>query len=130
MCQTENVTNEPTLPDSYTVVQAVSMKPSSTSVPPLKTADYTGYLKPAIAEEKERVGKARSLLGQNISAEQTISWAGYHASRQLQLLNPPAIIALLPLFLEKADSPAMVKHGMNILKMITTVLNPGQSACL
>ena len=102
MFQTENVTNEPTLPDSYTVVQAVSMKPSSTSVPPLKTADYTGYLKPAIAEMKEWVGKARNLLGQNISAEQTISWAGYHASRQLQLLNRPAIIALLPLFLEES----------------------------
>ena len=87
-----------TLPDSYTVVQAVSMKPSSTSVPPLKTADYTGYLKPAIAEEKEWVGKARSLLGQNISAEQTIAWAGYHTSRQLQLLNPPAIIALSIVF--------------------------------
>ena len=81
MFQTENVTKEPTLPDSYTVVQAVSMKQSSTSVPPLKTADYTGYLKPAIAEEKEWLGKARSLLGQNISAEETISWAGYHASR-------------------------------------------------
>ena len=117
--QTENIANEPTLPDSYTVVQAVSMKPSSTSVPPLQTAEYTGYLEPAIAEEKECVRKASSLLGQNISAEQTISWAGYHASLQSQLLNPPAKIALLPLFLEKADSPA-------ILKMLTTFLNPGQ----
>ena len=43
-----------------------------------------------------------------------------------------AIIALLPLFYEKADTPAMIKHDMNIVKEITSYLNPCQipvSAC-
>ena len=42
------------------------------------------------------------------------------------MLDPSAIIALLPLFLEKADSPAMVKHGLDLVKGITDFLNPGQ----
>lgn len=30
------------------------------------------------------------------------------------------------LFFEKADSPAMIKHGMDIIKGITEFLHPGQ----
>ena len=41
-------------------------------------------------------------------------------------MNIPAIIALLPLFLEKADTPAMVKHGMSLVQAITAYLNPDQ----
>ena len=33
---------------------------------------------------------------------------------------------MLPLFYEKADSPAMIKHELDILKDITKFLNPGQ----
>ena len=43
-----------------------------------------------------------------------------------QLLDPLAKIALLPLIFEKADTPAMIKHGMNIVKEIISFLNPGQ----
>ena len=42
------------------------------------------------------------------------------------MLDLSAIIALLPLFLEKADSPAMVEHGLDLVKKITDFLNPGQ----
>jgi hypothetical protein len=55
-----------------------------------------------------------------------VSWAAFHASRQQQSSDDPAITALLPLFAEKAGSPAMVKHGMNIIKTITNYVNPGQ----
>ena len=34
------------------------------------------------------------------------------------MLDPSAVIALLPLFLEKADSPVMVKHGLDNYKLI------------
>lgn len=36
------------------------------------------------------------------------------------------ITALLPLFYEKADTPAMIKHGMDVLREATSFLNPGQ----
>ena len=39
--------------------------------------------------------------------------------------DPPVITALLPLFCEKADTPAMIKHGMDVLRQSITFLNPG-----
>ncbi len=54
------------------------------------------------------------------------SWEAYHASLDTNALDYPALIALLPLFHEKAATLSMVKHGMNVLKSITAHLNPGQ----
>jgi hypothetical protein len=40
--------------------------------------------------------------------------------------NPSALTALLPLFYEKAVTPAMIKHGMDVMRETITFLNPGQ----
>ena len=40
--------------------------------------------------------------------------------------DPPAQCTLLPLFYEKAATPAMIKHGMDVLRQVTEYLNPGQ----
>ena len=70
---------------------------------------------------------ACKLLDQELVLSQnTVSWTAYHASQQQQLVNIPAIIALLPLFLEKANTPAMVKHGMSLVQAITAYLTPDQ----
>ncbi|KAG1672156.1 hypothetical protein GQR58_016107 [Nymphon striatum] len=37
---------------------------------------------------------------------------------------------MLSLFSEKADNPAMVKHGLDLLKTLTDFLNPGQTPVL
>ena len=55
-----------------------------------------------------------------------ISWVTYHASRQEQSTDLPAITALFPLFNEKSDSPAMAKYAMKIMQEVTEFLNPGQ----
>ena len=56
----------------------------------------------------------------------SIAWAAHHAKLQPEVLDLPAVTALLPLFYKKADSPAMIKHGMDVIKNITEFLNPGQ----
>ena len=38
----------------------------------------------------------------------------------------PSISVTLLLFSDKADSPAMIKHAMDILKEVTSFLHPGQ----
>lgn len=38
----------------------------------------------------------------------------------------PAIISLLPLFEEKADSATMIMHAMNVIKSTLNHLKPGQ----
>jgi hypothetical protein len=40
--------------------------------------------------------------------------------------DPSALAALLPLFYEKAATPAKVKHRMNVIRQAVTFLNPGQ----
>lgn len=40
--------------------------------------------------------------------------------------DPPALTALLPMFYEKAATPAMVTHSMNVLGQAITFLNPNQ----
>ena len=55
-----------------------------------------------------------------------LSWATIHASVQPDPVNPNALIHFLPLLPEKAATIAMIKHGMNILKQITSYLNPGK----
>ena len=66
------------------------------------------------------------LSNDDVSAEDSIGWAAYHSSHQQQTNNLPATTALLPLFYEKADTPPMVKHGMDILGEATSFLNLGQ----
>ena len=54
------------------------------------------------------------------------AWAAYHASQQPPIEDPPAVCMLLPLFYEKAATPAMVKHDMNVQRQVIEYLNPGQ----
>ena len=42
------------------------------------------------------------------------------------IVPPPAIIALLPLFMENAHSIAMIKHSITIVQIAVAHLNPGQ----
>ena len=55
-----------------------------------------------------------------------ISWSAYFANLQASVPRPPAITALFPLFRGNAHSPAMVKHGMDIIKQVTKHINPVQ----
>ncbi len=61
-----------------------------------------------------------------ITSEDALAWAAYHASQQPLTEDPPALCALLPLFYEKAATPAMIKHGMDVVRQATQHLNPGQ----
>ena len=61
-----------------------------------------------------------------ISDKDFISWAAYHASCQPSLHLPVADSFLLPLLLENAHSPALVKHVMGLIKSTVEYLNPTQ----
>ena len=80
------------------MVPAVSMNASATTLPQWKMEDYKDHLQPAIAAESAWIKNAMPLMRERILNEQAISWAAYHAKLQPQVLDPPAIIALLPLF--------------------------------
>ena len=119
------VTEHQGLPESYVTVPIVALNTSSVSVPPCNETTCHVDINIDDAKQKEArwVNHALSRLSNDdVSAEYLITWAAYHSRGQQHTNEPPAITALLPLFYEKADTPAMIKHGMDILREATSFL--------
>ena len=70
------------------------------------------------------------LNNEQLGKNDYLSWAAYHASRQLPELRKVCNITLLPLFKEHANTPAMICHSMKVLKCTTEYLNPRQTPVL
>ena len=115
------------LPDYYTIVPVVSIKQTSSSVPEIDIPDHIYAMNAELQKEFSWTVHGINIIKE---AKETILWAGSHASFQEHSIAANAIIVTLPLFMEKADSPAMVKHGMNMIKNITSFLNPSQTPVL
>ena len=60
------------------------------------------------------------------SLENDITWAAYQSSSIDSIVLPRALTALMPLFREHANTPAMIHHAMLLIKKHTNFLNPGQ----
>ena len=114
------------VPQSYATVPAVALNNLSASVPQRSCKDFGGLLQRAKIREDGWLDEVSKLLKEELKKGHSISWAAYHAKLQPEMVDPPVITALLPLFYEKADSPAMIKHGMHVIKGITEFLNPEQ----
>ena len=116
------------IPDAYATVSAVACRTDILSVPESSpTNSFQVFLDKAVKEEFSWLDHCFPLLQKDILEKNDyISWASFHASIENNPGNPSAIIALLPLFYEKAASLAMIKHGMDIQKKITEFLNPTQ----
>ena len=63
---------------------------------------------------------------EKLTTNDAIAWAAYYAALQPPIEDLPALRALLPLFYEKAATPAMIKHGMDVQRRATEHLNLGQ----
>lgn len=119
--------NMQSLPDEYAFVPAVALQISTVEVPECRVSAPQKCLDEAKHEEEQWSQNALSLLScDTLTKETNIAWSSYHASLQSQVENNPALHALLPLFYEKSATPAMIKHGMNVVKNATDFLNPGQ----
>ena len=121
-------TNKHSLPDSYAIVPPTALTTASTSVPECDQQEVDGTtLEQGRCKEEDWIAHAlQKLKKDNVTSEDAIAWAAYHSSNKEHEKDPPALTALLPLFYEKAATPAMVKHGMNVLKQAIAFLNPGQ----
>jgi hypothetical protein len=120
------------LPDEYTVVPPAFLRNKSPIVPrtngPVTPSADAAYEKQKNdEEEREWLKTVTDLIAkEQLENNDMISWAGFHSLRNPEL-RPKATMALMPLFSDYAQSPAMVKHGMNITKGIIQFLNPGQT---
>ena len=142
------------LPYNYAFVPAIALKTTSVSVPKKLTAmGNSGILAPvcvpyslasvsntpddsiacpaalleeAMVRENDWINHALTLVKKELGKKDAIAWAAYHALQQAPAEDPPALCALMPLFYEKAATPAMVRHGMNVQRQAIEYLNPGQ----
>jgi hypothetical protein len=117
------------LPDFYTTVPPVTFKTRQFTSPvnnvnaqlPEIQVLYT-----AEEEQKEWLAAVTAALKTKDLENDWVSWSAYFANKQQRIIPPPAIIGLLPLFLENSHSAAMIRHSMDMVKMAVQHLNPGQ----
>ena len=62
----------------------------------------------------------------DLKKDDCLTWSAYHAALQPPPRDPTTNIALMPLFLECAQSVSMIQHSMNVVKVAVEHLNPGQ----
>ena len=81
----------------------------------------------SLEAENEWVQISTQLLKkEEIERRDAIAWAAYHTPQKTPTHGLPALCAMLPLFYEKSATPAMIKHGMDVARQATNLLNPGQ----
>ena len=62
---------------------------------------------------------------------EVITWSGYNFRLMSDdSVKPKAVIGVLPLFSDKAATPSMMKHAMNLTVQDTEALNNGQTLVL
>ena len=114
------------LPEEYATVYPVELNTSKAVVPARDMKEIVSRMAEAKrSEEQWVVHSLEKLDEESVTSGDTLAWAAFHASAQTEE-DPPALTALLPLFYEKAATPAMVKHGMDVIRQAVTFLNPGQ----
>ena len=114
----------------YTSVPPAAFKTKEFKVPiinnPVRCSNFHAVSKAREEEWKWLEAVMASLRKQHLEKADWISWSAYHSSMQEAVIPPPAINALLQLFLDSADSVAMIKHSMEIVRAAVQHLNPSQ----
>ena len=118
------------LPIPYSIVPAVAMDKTKVEVPKMcnMSEPIEGHFDGARIKEQKWIDAGIRILEKGmIEKGNTVSWSAYHAAMQEQDENHMKTLSyLLPLFYEKAATPAMIKHGMDVVRLATEFLNPGQ----
>ena len=84
------------LPQSYSTVPAVALNNLSASVPERSCRDFGSSLLRAKARENCWLEEVSKLLQTELTKSHSIAWAVHHAKLQPEVLDLPAVTALLP----------------------------------
>ena len=128
-------TSVPQLPDSYAIKHTVELGNNPVFAP--KTIN--GQLRPsntlvheAKMKDESWMSHVATVLQQEVLPEnEVITWSGFNSRNMSDdALKPPAVTGVFPLFPDKAASPSMIKHAMQLTMQGTEFLNPGQTGVL
>ena len=125
----------PELPNSYALIHPVELGNNPVFVP----RNIYSQVRPSHslvqgAKMKDELWMAHVdsvLQHDTLPEDEVITWSGYnYRLMNDDSLKPPAVIWVLPLFPDKAASPSMIKHTMQLTIQGTEFLNPGQTGVL
>ena len=79
-------------------------------------------------EEYQWLDNVKELVSNDtLKNDEFISWAAFHTSNQPETEYEPAVVSLLPMFLENVHSVAMISlHAINMIKAAVHHVNPEQ----
>ena len=126
----------PKLPDLCAVVPPVQLEERTTLFAPLSgnrpVRPLHDLVHGAKVKDESWLKYVSSLLQQGDSLEnEGIAWADYNSRLMgVESVKPSAEIGVLPLSPNKAATPAIMKHAMELAKKGTEFLNTGQTAVL
>ena len=121
----------PELPASYTVEPPVELYEGdiilSTSLAPVRPG--RDCIPGAIVKDQAWLENCARLLEKDaLDGGDILTWAGFNSKLQSnEVVKPPAVIGMLPIFPEKAPTASMLKHGLTVIKDAIEFLNPGQT---
>ena len=126
-----NTKSNPKLPDRYIIVPPVVLNNDDVFVPrsgdehvrPTDNLVHSAKVKDeaCVSHVADVMQKGELMKGD------VITWAGFNSQiRSDESIKPPAEIGILPLFPDKAASPSMMKHIMEIVNENTQFINVGQ----
>ncbi len=127
--------SKPKLCDSYQIVPPVQMKNDDIFVPVNVTSGDTNVqpshslVRGAKVKDEAWISHVGDALEKgDLGKDDVVTWAGFNSQlMDDESLQPPAEIGILPLFPDKAATPSMMKHAMEIVKKNTEFVNPGQT---
>lgn len=82
----------------------------------------------SIYNEEDWLSNAQELIEkEKLEPNDFVSWAAFRASQSSLSSYQPAIISLLPMFVENAHSFATIAHSMSVIKSAVRHVNPSQA---
>lgn len=116
------------LPSSYTDIPPVALSTNDFYAPKTNCQFLTSQQEPCEILEEDWLNQSQELILQGkLKQNDFVSWAAFRASKTRKQPFRPAIISLLPMFLDNAHSAATIAHGMNVVKAAVKHLNPTQT---
>ena len=92
------------------------------------TGDSSAVHKNSLNAEIKWMDKVQDSVRKNTTVEKlsNLSWAAYFASREEQIKKETVTSQILPVFIEEAATPSMVKHCLTVILKCHNYTNPGE----
>ena len=119
------------LPSSYSEVTPMALPIGDLNAPEVPQQLLTSRVSlfdESDYDEEDWLSNTQELVAkEKLQPKDFVSWAAYRASQSSLSSYKPAIISLLPMFVENAHSLAMIAHSMCVIKSAVQHVNPLQT---